>query len=88
MLDRRRAEALFALAIITARSGYLRAAKGFAEECVLLLQQIGMDTREDCATHATHVQGVLLPEFLHTEVVHDRLRAYNVRLGTMTATLN
>lgn len=87
-LDRKSAEAFFVLAVLTARRGYLRIAKGCAEECVLRLRKMGTDTREECATHETVIEGVTLPEFLHEEVVQDRLRAYNVRLGHMTATLN
>jgi hypothetical protein len=80
-LERRRAETLYASAVLLARSGYGHAAKGFGKECIALLKKIGTDTQEECATHMASVCGVPLPEYLHEDVVRDRLGGFAVVLN-------
>ena len=79
-LDRKKAEILFTLAILNARHGYGRVAKGYAEECILLLRRIGTETYEECATSVVCCQGVALPEFLHEDVVRARLKPFQVQV--------
>lgn len=81
-LERKRAERLYALAIINARSGYQRVAKGYAEECVLLLRKIGAETYEECATCTACVEDVPMPEFLHEDVIRQSLASYKISLST------
>ncbi len=75
-LDRKRAEMLYVLATLNARQGYFLVAKGYAEECLLLLSQIGSNSYEECATNLVCVEGVCLPEFLHEGVVCDYFASF------------
>lgn len=77
-LDRKRAQALYALAILNAQRGYKRVAKGYAEECIRLLRRIGTRTYEECATNSVRLGEVALPEFLHEDVVRARLQSLGV----------
>ncbi len=79
-LDRKRAETLFTLAVLSAMHGYMRVAKGYAEECILLLRRIGTETYEECATSVVCCNGVILPEFLHEDVVRARLGSFQVQV--------
>lgn len=79
-LDRNQAAVLYASAIAHARRGDRHIAKGFAEQCILLLRDIGSHTVEDCATEVSTVGGVAIPDFLHEEVVRQRLGAYQIPL--------
>jgi hypothetical protein len=45
----------------------------FGRECLRLLAIINPQTKEECATIFTGMNGVALPEFLHQDVVKDRL---------------
>jgi len=80
LLDRKRAEILFVLAILNAKRGYVRVAKGYAEECILLLHRIGADSYKECATNFTCLEGVAMPEFLHEDVVRARLKPFQVQV--------
>lgn len=79
-LEHQKAELLYVSAVLSARSGYRKVARGFGEECIALLRRIGADTPEECATQHTVVYGVALPEYLHADVVRDRLSGYSVTL--------
>ena len=79
-LERKRAERLYALAIINVHSGYQRVAKGYAEECILLLRKIGDDTYEECATRTACVENIPMPEFLHEDVVRQNMAFYKITL--------
>ena len=80
-LDRRKTQVLFVLAILNAKHGYPCVAKGYAEECILLLRRIGTDSYEECATNIPSLGGVLLPELLHEEVVRERLKFFKIELA-------
>lgn len=80
LLDRKRAETLFVLAILSARHGYSLVARGYAEECIALLGRLGTESYEDCATNFVRLEGVELPELLHEDVVRNRLSAYGVQV--------
>ena len=77
-LERQRAEHLFVLAMLNAGRGYMRVAKGYAEECILLLRKIGTDSYEECATSTVCLEGVSMPEFLHEGVVRHRIEHFGV----------
>lgn len=79
-LDRKRAETLFVLAVLNANHGYYRVARGYAEECILLLSRIGTESYEECATNFVCLQGIVLPEFLHEGVVRARLKELEVQV--------
>ena len=82
-MDRRRAGMFYALAVIAAKSGYKRAAKGFGEECILLLTKIGTNSFEECATVDALVEDVVMPDFLHENIVRERLSLFGVELSEM-----
>lgn len=78
---RKETELYFVLAMIHARSGQKYISKGYAEECVHLLKELGTETIEDCATSHTVEGGVALPEFLHEHVVRARLKHCGIIVG-------
>jgi len=82
ILDLKKAEMLFALAILNAQHGYRRVAKGYAEECISLLKRIGTNTLEDCVTNLISLEGVAMPEFLHENVVRVRLESYDIHIDS------
>lgn len=79
---RKEAELYFVLAMIHARSGQKHVARGYAEECIQLLKELGTETMEDCATAHTVEGRVALPEFLHEHVVRERLKHYGIVFGS------
>ena len=74
------AETLYVLAVLYARHGYKEVATGFGRECIGLLRRLGTDTMEDCATNFVCLEGVALPEFLHEDVVRDRLKTHKIEV--------
>ncbi|HEY4488687.1 MAG TPA: hypothetical protein VJB97_04165 [Candidatus Paceibacterota bacterium] len=79
-LERRRAETLYAAAVQSAHTGNMRISKGFAEECVLVLRRVGTDTQEECVARSARIGKVELPDFMHEEVVRQKLRSFGVNL--------
>lgn len=79
-LRRKEAETLYVVAVLAAQSGLTEIAAGSARECVKLLASLGTDTMEECATRSTVVAGVALPEFLHEDVVRERLAHHGITL--------
>lgn len=79
--QRKEAELYYVLAVVHARSGQKHISRGYAEECVQLLKELGTETMEDCATSHTVEGHVALPEFLHEHVVRERLKYYGVVFG-------
>lgn len=45
----------------------------FGKECLRLLDIVNPQTMDECAPILTLINGVALPEFLHQDVVRDRL---------------
>jgi len=45
----------------------------FGRECIRLLDSVNPQTMDECAPVFTIINGVALPEFLHQDVVRDRL---------------
>ena len=79
-LSRERAETLYVLAVLNAKSGYQEVAAGYARECIKSLKLMGTDTLEECTTNLVCLEGVFIPEFLHEDVVRANLRALKVKL--------
>jgi hypothetical protein len=77
-LDRKRTEALYASSVAAAQSGYSHLAKGLGEECIVALRKRHATTREETATHQACVGGIAMPEFLHEDVVRQRLGTFNI----------
>ncbi len=79
-LERKKAEVLFVLAVLSAKHGYKSIAKGCAEECILLLRRVGAESYEECATSVVNLEGVILPDFLHEDTVRARLMSFGVQV--------
>jgi hypothetical protein len=80
LLDRKRRDMLFVLAILNAERGYLHVAEGYAKECLALMKRIGTDSCAECAATAPTIEGVALPEFLHEATVRGRLQSRGVAI--------
>jgi len=67
------AELAYVIAMKSKRNGNSIKAVEFGKECLRLLDLTNPQTMDECAPIFTVVNGVALPEFLHQEVVRDRL---------------
>jgi len=80
-LDMRKAELMFSIAVVSAKSGHMHMAEGFAREALELLNRMVCRSYEDCATGDISILGVLLPEFFHEGTVRERLSLLNIKLN-------
>lgn len=75
---REAAEFAYALAELYFKEGNTEKATHFGRESIRLFDQCKMDTQEECAAIHTKLNGVLLPEIIHQDVVRNRLKALNL----------
>lgn len=68
------AEYAYALAVRLREAGRLDEARGYARQCVQLLEGLPTDTIGDVASERPSVGGVPLPELFHDGVARSRLR--------------
>lgn len=67
------AELAYVIAMNAKHNGNEQKAIEFGKECLRLLDIVGPQTMEECTPIFTTINGVALPEFLHQDVVKDRL---------------
>ncbi len=67
------AEIAYVIAKNAKNNGNSYKATEFGKECIRLLDIVNPQTMEECAPLLTVVNGIALPEFLHQDVVKDRL---------------
>ena len=77
---RRAAEVAYVLAQLLLKSGNQKEAIYFGRECISLFDRCKMETEEDCAARYTVLEGVALPDFIHQEVVKNRLALAGLEL--------
>lgn len=63
------AEVAYAIAAIAKRKGKNDEAVKFGNESMRLLDEINGQTQVECATHHVFINGVFMPEFIHSGVV-------------------
>lgn len=67
------AEIAYVIAKNAKNNGNNPKATEFGKECIRLLDIVNPQTMDECAPIFTVVNGIALPEFLHQDVVRDRL---------------
>jgi hypothetical protein len=70
---RNAAEHAYALAMLNKRVGDNDKAVKFGREALAHLNKCRLESASDCATINVVIEGIALPEFIHQEVVRDRL---------------
>lgn len=71
---RNAAEYAYVLAQLHKRAGGDEQAIHFGREAIALLNKCRMDSMEECAAHNMVIEGVVLPDLIHQDVVRDRLQ--------------
>lgn len=71
---RNAAEYAYALAMISKHKGNNDQAVQFGNEAIALFDRCDMDTMENCASRNTTIEGVVIPDIIHQDVVRDHLR--------------
>ena len=77
---RRAGEMAYALAVIAAKKGTQEEAAEFGRQAVELLEQCTITTIDDACARHTVLAGVCVPDYVHEDVVRDRLGLLGVRL--------
>jgi hypothetical protein len=70
---RNAAEIAYVIAMIAKRKGDNKKATKFGKESVKLFDQLNLQTLDECAAVNTVINGVALPELIHSDVVRSRL---------------
>jgi hypothetical protein len=72
------AELAYVIAMSAKNSGDNKKAIQYGRESIRLLDQVNVQTTEECATKYVVVNGIAMPELIHSDVVRDRLRPLQV----------
>jgi len=72
---RKAAEVAYVLAKLHLDDGDIEKATRFGQESIRLFDKCEMETLKDCATHYTILEGVVLPDIIHQDVIRNRLNA-------------
>jgi hypothetical protein len=72
---RNAAEHAYVLAQLYNRAGKMEQALQFGRESIALFDKCRMETIEECASRNTVIEGVVLPDLIHQEVVRNRLQS-------------
>lgn len=75
---RKAAEVAYVLARLYLNEGNTGKATEFGRESIWLFDQFKLDTLEEAAANYAVLGGVGLPEYIHQEVVRDRLKPLNL----------
>ena len=71
---RRAAELAYVIAAIAKKEGNIDKALTYGKESVSLFDGLKIETQEECAAMFVTVNGIALPDLIHSDVVKDRLR--------------
>lgn len=72
--DRRRAaEVAYVLAVLAKRREDFAEAKSFANESIKIFESLKTESLEDCVARFHILNEVCLPDYIHEDVVKDRL---------------
>lgn len=71
---RRAAEVAYVIAVISKRQDNLARAKQFAKESIQLFENLNIQTLEETAARYIELNDVLLPSYIHENVVRDRFK--------------
>ena len=71
---REAAELAYAIAALKRRAGDREGAAQYARRAIELFKTVSTDTLEDCAARNTIVDGIVIPDLIHEDVVRDRFK--------------
>lgn len=71
---RKAAEIAYVIAMIAKAKGDGEKALKFGRESVKLLDELNVQTMEECATRYSVLNGIGLPEFIHSDMVRERMK--------------
>jgi hypothetical protein len=71
---RKAAEIAYVIAMIAKANGDNEKTLKFSRESVKLLDELNVQTMEECATHYSVLNGIGLPEFIHSDMVRERMK--------------
>lgn len=78
--QKEKAELLFVLAVLYAKSEQKDLAVNTARECIGLLNTLPTNTLEDCAATRIRIGSVFLPELFHQGTVRERMKCFGINL--------
>jgi hypothetical protein len=71
---REAAEIAYAIASLKRQEGDLAGAGQYARRAIDLFRSVPTDTLEDCAARNTVVEGIVIPDIIHEDVVKERFK--------------
>lgn len=71
---RNAAEIAYAVAVVSRKAGDFEKAKRYAEAAISMFEELNTTALEDAAARNSVIEGVVIPELIHENVVRDRLR--------------
>ena len=72
------AELAYVIAMTAKNAGDNEKAIQYGKESVELFDRLNVQTLEECAAKYVVVNGIAMPELIHTDVVRDRLKPLHV----------
>lgn len=75
---RKAAELAYVIAKAAKDSGDTEKATKFGKESIAIFDKLNVQTQEECAAKHVTVNGIALPDLIHSDVVHDRLKPIEV----------
>jgi hypothetical protein len=72
------AQLAYVIAMTAKRDGNEKKVIEFGQECVRILNNLNLQTQDQCTPTHNIINGIPLPEILHAAVVCDRLKPFNI----------
>ena len=71
---RNAAEIAYAVAVVSRKAGDFQKAKRYAEVAISMFEELNITSLEDAVARNNVIEGVVIPELIHENVVRDRLK--------------
>lgn len=68
------AEISYAIAVIARNNGDLQKAKKYAQVAISIFEELNVQTIEDAAARNNIIEGIVIPELIHENVVRERFK--------------
>ena len=75
---RRAAELAYVIAKIAKNNGDIKKATQFGKESVKIFDELNVQTLEECTAKYVTVNGIALPDIIHSDVIRNRLKPIEV----------
>ena len=70
---RKAAELAYAIAMLAKKDGKNKKAAKYGKESILLFDSLNVQTIDECTSRYVTINGISLPDYIHSDVVRDRL---------------